>query len=197
MRSAIVLAGGRSQRFGERDKALAPVDGTPMLCHVVERVTPVVDEVVVNCRSDQRRAIERACDEFEVSVALDPIPDRGPVAGLAAGLDAVEGGAAVAVPCDMPRVAPTLLDRLFAARAPAAVVQVDGRRRPLPAVYDSSTARPACERALEEGTARLQDVLARLEPSVVDADEVDVGPTAFVNVNTPTDLRAVEAALGG
>ena len=90
MRSGVIVAGGRSTRFGDADKAVAELAGTPMVRRVADRVAPAVDEVVVNCRADQREAIDAALDGFDhpVSFALDPEPDLGPLAGIAVGLDA-------------------------------------------------------------------------------------------------------------
>jgi len=56
-RTAIILAGGHSTRFGEADKAVANLAGTPMIRRVVDRLDPVVDEIVVNCRDEQVTAI--------------------------------------------------------------------------------------------------------------------------------------------
>ena len=48
MRASLVLAGGRSTRFGDSDKAVAELAGTPMIRRVVDRVAGVVSEVVIN-----------------------------------------------------------------------------------------------------------------------------------------------------
>ena len=54
--TGIVLAGGRSARFG-RDKLAEPIDGVPMLHRVV-------------------RTLASQCDETIVSVPFDgPVPD--------------------------------------------------------------------------------------------------------------------------
>ena len=59
-RYAAVVAGGRSTRFGDRDKAVADLAGTPMIRRVADRLADVTDRLVVNCRADQRAAIEDA-----------------------------------------------------------------------------------------------------------------------------------------
>jgi len=81
-RSAVVLAGGYSTRFGDADKATASLDGEPLVRRVVERVAPAVDEVVVNCRAEQRTPIGQALDGLNYRFAVDPVPDGGPVAGV-------------------------------------------------------------------------------------------------------------------
>ena len=69
MRAVLVIAGGRSTRFGDRDKAVAELDGTPMIRRVVDRVADVVDEVVINCRADQVDPISAALDDGPVAVS--------------------------------------------------------------------------------------------------------------------------------
>ena len=105
-RAGIVLAGCDSRRFGEADKALAPVDGTPMVARVVECLGRVVEGVVVSCRDSQREDFERALEEFtpEVAVAFanDPVPDRGPLAGTRTALQAAEADSVAVVGCDVP-----------------------------------------------------------------------------------------------
>jgi molybdopterin-guanine dinucleotide biosynthesis protein A len=56
--AGVVLAGGRSTRFDDGDKALATVEGTSMLARVVHRLGAVTDVVVVNCRPGQREAFD-------------------------------------------------------------------------------------------------------------------------------------------
>lgn len=90
-----VLAGGRSSRFGS-DKALAMIDGRPMLDRVIDALAPQVDGIVVCGRAS--------------SAGYEGIPDRpaaglGPLGGLNAALHhaAAHGyDAVLTVPCDTP-----------------------------------------------------------------------------------------------
>lgn len=197
MRSALVLAGGRSTRFGETDKALADVDGTPMVRRVADRLAEVTGELVVNCRADQRDALAAALDGREYRFAVDPVPDEGPVAGVRAGTRATNGEVVAIVGCDMPRVDPTLFEYLFAVCESGAVPRAADRLHPLHAVYDRQTARTSAERTLATGSRRLYDFLDRVDPVVADVATVQgVDATAFTDVDTRTDLTAVSAALG-
>jgi len=197
--SAVVVAGGRSTRFGDREKALAPIDGTPMLRRVADRVVPLVDEFVVNCRQDQREAFADALDGLAPRFAVDPVPDRGPVAGLRTGLRVAAGRRAVALACDRPFVEPGLfahlLDRARVTDAAAVVPRADGRPQPLSAVYDVRAARGACTRVLDRGDRRLAAVLDELAvTTVAEATVVDLAsPRALANVNTPAHLAGVDA----
>ncbi len=186
-RSALILAGGRSTRFGDADKAVATVDGTPMVRRVAERVGGVTDELVVNCRATQREAVVDALDGLAHRVAVDPVPDGGPVAGMRAGLRVASGDSVGVVGCDMPLADPALFDRLFETGGDVAVPRADDRLQPLHAVYDPDRARAACDGTIATGSRRLADVLARLDPVVVDVDADE----PFTNVNTRADLAAL------
>jgi molybdopterin-guanine dinucleotide biosynthesis protein A len=197
-RTAVVLAGGRSTRFGDEDKAVADLAGRPMIRRVVDRLTPVVDAVVVNCRAAQRGAIATALDDVAVTVSFaeDDYPDEGPMAGMATGLRAVEGEYAFVVACDMPFVDSGFVGYLFdrAAGHDAAVPRPEQWFETTHAVYRAAAMAEACEAAIAEGEERIVAPLFDLEFVVVDADEVrDHGtPHTFENCNTPEDF--VDAA---
>ena len=54
MGAGVIVAGGRSTRFGERDKAVADLAGTPMIRRVVDRIAGVTDELGDDVRGLQR-----------------------------------------------------------------------------------------------------------------------------------------------
>lgn len=196
--SAIVLAGGRSTRFGETDKALADLDGRPLIAHVADRVGLVTDELVVNCRAEQRPAIAEKLADAPLTprFAIDDVADQGPVYGLRTALRAAAGQNAVVAACDMPDVDPALLDLLVErareTRARATVTRADGRRQHLPGVYDVERTREVCETAVARDDRRLQVVLDRLETREVAEPTTDefVAAHGATNVNTKADLEA-------
>ncbi|ELY34802.1 molybdopterin-guanine dinucleotide biosynthesis protein A [Haloferax volcanii DS2] len=99
-RAGIILAGGRSTRFGGIDKATATVGGQPMIHRVAASLDPVVDELVVNCRAEQRDSLAGALLDFDIRFAEDSHPDRGPVFGLRTALRATSVEYAAVLPCD-------------------------------------------------------------------------------------------------
>ncbi|MFB6094505.1 MAG: molybdenum cofactor guanylyltransferase [Halanaeroarchaeum sp.] len=203
MRAALILAGGYGSRFGDEDKAVARIDGEPMVGRVLSRVAPLVDDVVLNVRDDQRARMDAALGGERIdSYAVDPTPDRGPLAGIATGLARVSADRTLVVACDMPFVDPRLVRRLFdltAGRdgAVPTVRTVDGRvLQPLQAVYRSASLERVARRALESGVASPVEALRDLAYVTVDlpADADDPGGPLF-NVNTPSDRRAAERVL--
>jgi molybdopterin-guanine dinucleotide biosynthesis protein A len=202
-RTAVVLAGGRSTRFGEGDKAVADLAGTPMIRRVVDRVAPAVDAVVINCRAAQVSAIREAVDGAAVPVtfATDDHPDEGPMAGMATGLSAVDAEFAFVVACDMPFVDADFVTHLFerAAGHDAAVPRPEQWFETTHAVYRAAAMGEACEAALAAGEERIVAPLFDLDFVVVDADEVGehADQRTFENCNTRTDLADAERRLSG
>ena len=204
MRSGVILAGGRSTRFGERDKAVVELAGTPMVRRVADRLTDVVDEVVVNCRPDQTGPIREAMNAYPLAVtyAEDQVPDLGPVAGIRNGLDGASGRAAFVVACDMPFVDPALasflFERLDATDADAVVPRLDsGWFQTTQAVYRVEPMVRACEIALETDNPRILAPLDELDVTVVEEAELTDVTTleTFENINTREEFEDAGARL--
>ena len=218
--SAIVLAGGRSSRFGS-PKLRALVDGVPLLHLAVRAVAAVADEVVIV----GPRSGGVAPSDFDglpagvrVAVVLDPVEDGGPLIGLRAGLAAATGDRLVVVGGDMPRLEPAVL-RAMLERLPngpaagrtsigqSSAVTVSapksadgvllgqaGGARPLPLAASTNEARRAVEAAVSEGERSLHAALARLTVVEVPADEwrrLDPSGHSLLDVDTPADLDDV------
>ena len=68
MLSVVIQAGGQSTRMGE-DKALKPFLGRPLIQRVVERLTPVADEILVTTMEHcaQCNTCSDACHIYEAS----------------------------------------------------------------------------------------------------------------------------------
>jgi len=201
-RGAIILAGGRSRRFGDRDKVLAPLGDRPMIHHVLERVAPVVGSVTINCRSGQQAAIAEAIGPWSSSTqfAIDPQDDLGPVMGIATGLAATEAEYVAVIAGDMPFVEPLVLRYLFVAigDADAILPRPDEWFVPTQAVYRREGVLESMQRAAEAGD---QPILAALEEArtvSVDAavlDRLD-GRRSLRNINTEAELAAAAERVG-
>ncbi|MFB6104510.1 MAG: molybdenum cofactor guanylyltransferase [Halobacteriaceae archaeon] len=200
-REAVVLAGGRSTRFSGEDKAFADLAGRPLLGHVIDRLEAVLTRVVVSCRPAQSAGVADALagTTMRTTIVEDRKPDRGPAAGLAEALGAVEASHAAVVACDNPLVDPTFIELLYdrIAAADGVVPRVDDRLRPVQAVYRSDPMRDACRTSVETGNASLHGVLDHLDMTVVTEDEwrPHTDPSTFLDVNTRDDLAVARAAL--
>ena len=201
MRASLVLAGGRSTRFGDADKAVAELAGTPMIRRVVDRVAGAVDEVVINCRADQVDAIRDALggSGFDPAFAVDRDPDEGPMAGIARGLEAVSAEYTFVVACDMPFVDPDFVAFLFerAAGRDAAVPRPDEWYQTTQAVYRTGAMAEACRQALDRDEHRIVAPLEDLDEVVVGGDEIErvAAADTFDNINTREEFAAANDRL--
>lgn len=188
---AIVLAGGRSSRFGG-DKLAAPIHGRSLLSHAIDAVAAIADVVVVVTAPGSSREVP----EFVV-VASDRRPFEGPLAGLAVGLAALPASVerVVAVGGDMPAlVVPVLESMLRHLDKHDAVVLADAvGPRPLPLVAQRVAVSAAADGLLALGERRLRALLEVLDVDVIPPATwriEDPAGTTLRDVDTPADLHA-------
>ena len=178
-RTGVVLAGGYSTRFGETDKALAEIDGTAMIAHVIRRLASAVDRILVSCRKRQQPAFDRVLSALDadvpIEVVLDPEPDRGPLAGIVSSFKQIETTYAAVVACDMPFVDPAFVEFLFeqATGHDAAVPELDdGHRQPAQAVYRVGRTVTVGDRRLAADALSLRGALSELNTLTIPATTV-------------------------
>ncbi|GAB4320673.1 MAG: hypothetical protein Kow0010_00600 [Dehalococcoidia bacterium] len=195
--SGIVLAGGKSRRFGS-DKASADLLGKPLLQWVVSALEGPCDEVVVvRARNQPLPAVGAS---IPIRMADDLYDGLGPLAGLVAGLAVATGDFCFAVSTDVPLLRPALVE-LLARRARAADAvcpDVEGFMQPLVAVYRRGACLPAFRRAVEAGQLKITAAYAGLRVDVVNEEDVrtaDPDLWSFRNANTPAALGEIAALI--
>jgi molybdopterin-guanine dinucleotide biosynthesis protein A len=173
-----VLAGGRGRRLGGA-KPAAPLGGRPLVAWPLAAAREAGLEAVVVAKAGT------PLPPLEVPVWIEPDAPVHPLTGLVYALERA-AGPVVAVACDMPHVGAELLARLAAAGGNAAA----RAGQPFPARYD-----PAALDVLRDALAReapVREALAALAPA-----EIGAPKEALLGVNTPAELAAAEARLGG
>jgi molybdenum cofactor guanylyltransferase len=190
----IVLAGGRSSRFG-RDKLAEPIDGEPLLWRPIRALAAAgCAGIIVVIEPEAEGPATPPELGSRIRFARDPEPFGGPLVGLRAGLLTSQAARVVVVAGDQPGLRPELL-RLFRAAVGdvstrlAAVVLVDpaGVRRPLPCALDRRLALAAADSLLAAGERRLRAMLDRLEV-------VAIEPAAWLPVDPDADwTRDIDA----
>ena len=163
---AIVLAGGRSSRFG-RDKLAEIVDGQSLLDRAIVAVAAVASDVVVVIAPGPDRSVPAGARLVHDTNAFE-----GPLAGLAMGLAALKPDVdrAIVVGGDMPSLIPAVLARLFAALGAtidAALLEVDGRPVPLPMALQRHVASPIARSLLDAGEHRLRALPLALRVTII------------------------------
>jgi molybdopterin-guanine dinucleotide biosynthesis protein A len=203
MAAGVLVCGGASTRFGDADKVCFPLAGKPLVRHVADRLAPIIDELVVNCREDQRGAIQDALRDYDhpVTYAFDEQPDAGPLHGIDRGLSAVDSTYAVVVACDMPFVDPAFVEHLFAVAEDreGAIPRYgdEGWYQPLQAVYHVEAMRAAVAAAEAEGIDRPIEAARKVDFETVEGEALweRADEWTFFNVNTREDLAEAESHL--
>ena len=191
----IVLAGGQGRRMGGADKALLPLAGRPLVAHVIARFHPQVEELAISANGDPARL---ACTGLQV--LGDHAADRGPMAGVLAGLDwaaAAGATALVTVAVDAPFLPEDLVPRLCLAAEGApeglALAQSGGRDHPTFALWPVAM-RDRVAEFLASGEKASIRALADRHGA---ARAIFPEDGAFSNLNTPEDLQAAAARISG
>ena len=192
----LVLAGGRSVRMG-REKAFVPLAGRPLVAHVIARMAPQVDTLVINANGDLARF-----DRFGLGILADwrDLGLEGPLAGVLAGLIHAEPRGAshlATVPCDAPFLPRDLVRRLAAAAGPGeiALAESEAGVEPVFGLWPM-TALPALLEAARSGEQSLRGAAARAaRVRRVRFIAAPGEPDPFLNLNRPEDLASAEARL--
>ena len=186
--TGLVLAGGRGSRMGEVDKGLQQFRGKPMVAHVLERLTPQVDETIINAN----RNVDLYA-AFGYRVVPDVIAGfAGPLAGLHIGMRSASTRLIVTSPCDSPFLPLNLVARLHhalvAEHADLAVAKTFDQAHPVFCLTKTEL-EPHLRAFLESGQRKIDKWYATLQVvEVAFDDNVD----AFANINTAEELRALE-----
>ena len=187
--AAIVLAGGRSSRFG-RDKLAEPIDGRPLVAHAIDAVREVAAEVLVVVAPGTDPAVLAG-----VRIVHDERAFEGPLAGVAAGLSATDAEIVVIVAGDMPTVVSDVLRRLVrcltTTAAEAAVLVVGEDRPPIPMAVRQAAASAAAATLLASGERRLRALPDALQAAGIPEQawrEDDPGGVSLLDIDTPADL---------
>jgi len=190
MIAALVLAGGRATRMGGGDKPLRPLAGRPMLDWVLDALRPAHSIIALSANGDPARF-----RRWNVPVLPDDpaLAGEGPLAGVLAGLrwaEAAGAGSLLVVPGDAPFLPGDLAARLEP--GPAFAV-TGGQGHPLALLLPAGA---AAWLGAWLGAGRSRRVRAFLDE--IGARAVEMGANSaplFLNVNTPADLDAAEAAI--
>ncbi|HZN25211.1 MAG TPA: molybdenum cofactor guanylyltransferase MobA [Burkholderiales bacterium] len=186
--TGVVLAGGLGRRMGGVDKGLKILRGKPMVEWVIERFSPQVDELLINANQN--------VDAYSV-YGHRVIPDAiagyaGPLAGLHRGLSEARFALVATVPCDSPFLPADLVQRLFGALeredAELAVARTGDQPHPVFCMCRRSVLGNLTS-FLGSGGRKIDAWYSALRVVEVPFDD---NPDAFSNINTETELYAVQ-----
>lgn len=174
------------------DKGLVLLQNNSLIQHVIARLKPQVDEILINAN---REIV--TYETFGYKVLQDENDDfLGPLAGFLLGFKHAQHEYVLTVPCDSPLLPLDLTKRLYnrmtEARADIAVASSDDNAHPVFCLMKKSVLSSLTEYLANGGrkVSAWQKSQKNVEVDFSDCNEV------FVNLNTFEDLRALELKLG-
>jgi len=197
--TGVILAGGQGKRMAKLssesntatvEKGWVSFLGSPMIEHVIKRLAPQVNEVIINAN----REVERYA-ALGHPVVQDSISGyAGPLAGLHAGIKAAKNAYVLTVPCDSPLLAMDLASRLSIAmlenNADIAVAKTGEQAHPVFCLCSTDLLQHL-EHYLQNGGRKFDAWYSTLNVVEVAFDDQ---PRSFANINTPEDLILLENA---
>ena len=179
--------------MGGVDKASVALAGRPLIAHVLDRLEPQVDRVLISANGDPSRFAEFGCP-----VVADAAP-QGPLSGVLSALTAAASMGAthvVSTPVDTPFLPGDLVPQLILAAESApeglALAADPTGDHPATALWPVGLA-PALAAFLNAGEAKVTRFTAAHQAARAQFPD----PRAFLNLNTPEDLADAEALLKG
>lgn len=182
--SVLILAGGRGQRMGGRDKGLLAWRGEPLIAHIYRTVRPLSDDLVISCNRNQQ-AYAAYADQLVGDAEAD-FP--GPLAGVIAGLQAARHEWVVVLACDAPLVDQGLIEALMQRaidKNTAAMVRQGGYWQPMFSVLPRRVL-PVLEQAWATGERSLQRALLQEALQALECADDD---QRLSNFNSPELLK--------
>lgn len=201
MKSAVILAGGYSRRFGS-DKGLVLLRNKPLVKHVIDKVTPIVDEVLVVVSCEEQKTKFVPIVKNIAKIVTDRDDSQSPLIGAITGFEEVNGKYSLLLPCDVPLVSTEILQFLFEIQGNKHAViprWPNGYIEPLQAIYHTKSALNAAKIALKEGymnmISMIKNLIAVRYISTIVLKQFNPDLWTFFNVNHPKDLLKAESYL--
>ena len=186
--TGVILAGGQARRMGGQDKGLIQLSNRPMIQHVIDRISPQVNSLIINANRNQAEY-----ESFGYPVISDELNGFcGPLAGFSSALDNISTNYLVTTPCDSPFIPKDMVIRLYNAmdqnNADISVVQTNNRLQPVFCLLKKSLL-SSLNSFLELGERKIDKWFALHNMIAVDFSDES---SAFNNINTQDDLSKAE-----
>jgi molybdopterin-guanine dinucleotide biosynthesis protein A len=175
------------------DKALKMFLGRPLIQRVVERLSPIADEIIVTTNRPADYAF------LNLRLVSDLKPGRGALGGLYTAIASATHPIVAVVACDMPFASATLFEAasriMVAEEADVVIAKSEEGFEPLHALYRRDTCLPAIEAAIDADQWKVIAWFPQVKVRVLTSEEIELlapDNLAFWNVNTPEEFARAE-----
>jgi molybdopterin-guanine dinucleotide biosynthesis protein A len=215
-RAVIILAGGKAKRFQTtqekwQDKALAELNGKPLLVHAIENVQDAVDQIVVVVNESESRISQyyAVLEKYHVKKArivtdLKIKNLSGPLIAILTGLKFACADYCITVPCDVPMLNKKVAEYLFEeinGSFVAVPMWPNGRLETLLMVLERKSTLEIANVLCQLGRSHPDDIIrGSLKTLFVsplgEINALDPELCSFVNINCQEDLSRLHPRQG-
>lgn len=192
MLTVVIQAGGQSSRMGE-DKALKPFLGRPLIQRVIERLSPLADEMIVTTNRPAEYGF------LNHRLVPDLRPGRGSLGGLYTAIASASHPFVAVAACDMPFASKNYFESAYRLmvkeEADVVISKTDQGHEPFHALYRRETCLPVIESAIDADQWKVIAWFPQVKLRVVSPDELksfDPSGLCFWNLNTPEEFTEAE-----
>lgn len=175
------------------DKALKLFLGRPLIQRVIERLTPLADEMIVTTNRPAEYEF------LNTSLVPDLKPGRGALGGLYTAIASAKHEFVAVAACDMPFVSKSFFEgasRLMVEEeADVVIAKTDEGYEPFHALYRRETCLSAIEAAIAADQWKVIAWFPQVKVKTLSPDEVkvfDPSGLCFWNLNTPEEFAQAE-----
>lgn len=193
-----------SSRMGE-DKALKPFLGRPLIQRVIDRLSPIADEMIVTTNHPAEYTFLNTStlpigqSAQRLRLVPDLRPGRGALGGLYTAIASAAHPLAVVAACDMPFASQIFFEGarrlMFEEQADVVIAKTDEGYEPFHALYRRETCLPAIQSAIDADQWKVISWFQKVKVRELNAEEIklfDPSGLCFWNLNTPEEFLEAE-----
>jgi molybdopterin-guanine dinucleotide biosynthesis protein A len=174
--TGIILAGGKSSRFGE-DKGLYQLNNQSMIESSISVAKEYCDRVVIISNNSEY-------DQFGLEVFEDVISDKGPLGGIYTGLINSDTDLNLILSCDIPSINQNTISKLLEKHNGRISLLEDSTGiNPLIGIYHKDVS-GEIKASIDIGELKVMQALKSIDPKLIQQEET------ISNINTKEDLES-------
>lgn len=194
--SSVILAGGKSKRFG-KNKAFLKIGGRILIDQIVEKMGRLSNEIIIVTNILKKfDYLPKKFDYLNVKLIKDIIQYKGSLGGIYSGLLFAKNNSIFVVACDMPFLNIPLLKYIisFFQDYDVVIPKINNFFEPLHAIYSKKCIKPI-KRLIDENNLKIIDFFKDVNVKFVKKNEIEKFDPDFLstfNINTLEDLKIVK-----
>lgn len=190
--TAIILAGGKSNRFGS-DKAFIEIAGTPLIKRHLKLLRGLFSKIIIVTNQPHKYRFKN------VKIVQDIVKDSGPLAGIYSGLLSSGSFYNFIMACDMPFINKELIRYMTGHKNNYDVIipKIGNKFHPLFGVY-SKKCIPVIEKMLKNDRLKVSSIFPKVKTHFIPKktiEKFDENLLSLININTKEGLAKIKKRM--